>query len=84
MVEKERRTRGESSASTARAREAVVARCAVGKGMLRVSVQGNDSSCLVGVWVAMLVPVEDQSTSALMDGLASFQEKRKVEEELSY
>ena len=31
-----RRTRGESSASTERAREAVVARCGVGKGMLMV------------------------------------------------
>jgi len=34
--EKARRTRGESSASTERAREAVEARWGVGKGMFRV------------------------------------------------
>lgn len=33
---KERRTNGDSSASTARARRAVEDRCAVGKGMWRV------------------------------------------------
>lgn len=35
-MEKERWTKEESSASTDRAREAVIARCAVGKGMFRV------------------------------------------------
>lgn len=44
MREKVRRTRGESSVSTERAERAAEARRAVGRGMSRVSVQGNSSS----------------------------------------